>query len=573
MTSPVAQPSTASALSRAVDEIVEALVHSGITHVFGVGGANIEDVYDALHSRPEITAVLAKHEASAANMADGYARAGAPFGVVLATSGGGSLNLVPALGESFTSRVPVLALVGQAPLAMDGRGSFQDTSGRGGSLNAEALFGQISVYCRRIESPAQVHTAVSDAIAAARTGGPAVLLLPKDIQQAKTHREPHPPRTAQKPTGHVDRRLIAHAVDSGPVTLIVGDQVARDDARPAVERLRAALGARIAAAPDAKDCVEHRGADWVGVTGVMGHPGVADAVDAAAMCLLIGTRLPATASAGLQQALSRTRTVSIGSARPFVEAVHFHSDNLRSTLTELSEILGRRRHRTAPAEPLARLRPPPHDGPGIRYADVITALDQHLPEGVDIVADAGNTGAAAIHDLPVRRDGRFLVALGMGGMGYSFGASIGVACWRRRPTVVIAGDGSFFMHGMEIHTAVEHRLPITFVLLNNNAHAMCVTREQLFYGGDYTYNRFRPSRLAAGLAAMFPTLAATEVSDLPALHKALESAHDMRAPMVISVDCSADEIPPFAPFLGAAPPRPQPNSHQREVTNHVAARA
>ena len=52
------------------------------------------------------------------------------LGVVAATSGGGSLNLVAGLGESFTSRVPVLALVGQPPTALDGRGSFQDTSGR-----------------------------------------------------------------------------------------------------------------------------------------------------------------------------------------------------------------------------------------------------------------------------------------------------------------------------------------------------------------------------------------------------------------------------------------------------------
>ena len=43
------------------------------------------------------------------------------------------------------------------------------------------------------------------------------------------------------------------------------------------------------------------------------------------------------------------------------------------------------------------------------------------------------------------------------------------------------------MHGMEIHTAVQYRLPITFVLFNNNAHAMCVTREQLFYGDRYSY--------------------------------------------------------------------------------------
>ena len=131
-----------------------------------------------------------------------------------------------------------------------------------------------------------------------------------------------------------------------------------------------------------------------------------------------------------------------------------------------------------------------------------------LPDDADIVVDAGNSGAAAIHHLPARRAGRFVVALGMGGMGYSFGAGIGMAFARRRRTVIVAGDGSFFMHGLEMHTAIQHRLPVTLVLFNNNAHAMCVTREKLYYDGIYSYNRFTPSRLGAGLAAMFPGLPA-----------------------------------------------------------------
>ena len=148
-------------------------------------GANIEDLYDAAYFRSDITAILAKHEFSAATMADGYSRSGAGLGVVCATSGGGCLNTVAGLGESLASRVPVLALVGQAPTSLDGRGAFQDTSGRNGSLNGEALFSAVSVYCRRVVNPADIVSALPEAIAAARTGGPAVLLLPKDIQQAK----------------------------------------------------------------------------------------------------------------------------------------------------------------------------------------------------------------------------------------------------------------------------------------------------------------------------------------------------------------------------------------------------
>ena len=220
----------------------------------------------------------------------------------------------------------------------------------------------------------------------------------------------------------------------------------------------------------------------------------------------------------------------------------------RSWQSALSERLSTRE--SAPG--CIPLRPPAYHGPGVRYRDAIAALDRALPDGTDIVVDAGNTGAAAIHNLPVRQDGRFLVALGMGGMGYSFGAGIGMAFGRNRRTVVIAGDGSFFMHGMEIHTAIQYRLPITFVLFNNNAHAMCVTREQLFYDGLYSYNRFSPSLLGAGLARMFPSLVSVDVSGVGELPAALVRALAVDGPSVVSIACSADEIPPFAPFLAAA---------------------
>ena len=229
------------------------LAASGVDYIFGVDGANIEDLYDAAFFRDDITAVLAKHEFSAATMADGYSRSGAGIGVVAATSGGGCLNTVPGLGEAFASRVPVLALIGQPPTTLDGHGSFQDTSGRNGALNAEALFSAVSVFCRRVVRPEDIVSALPEAIAAARTGGPAVLLLPKDIQQS----EVGPNGVGFEPAGTQlgDPQAIAYALRraDGPITIIAGEQVARDDARVELEQLRAMLRARIATVPDAKD--------------------------------------------------------------------------------------------------------------------------------------------------------------------------------------------------------------------------------------------------------------------------------------------------------------------------------
>jgi acetolactate synthase I/II/III large subunit len=552
---------------RVVDHIVGHLAGIGVDYIFGVDGANIEDLYDAAYFRSDITAVLAKHEFSAATMADGYSRSGAGLGVVAATSGGGALNLIPGLGESFTSRIPVLALVGQPATSMDGRGSFQDTSGRNGSLDAEALFSQVSVFCRRILTPADIVSALPAAIAAARAGGPAVLLLPKDIQQSAVHvnsRNGGRPADVEQPRSIGDPHPIVRALRraTGPVTIIAGEQVARDDARAELSALRAVLRARVACVPDAKDAAGTPGlgsSSALGVTGVMGHPGVSDAVAASGLCLVVGTRLSVTARAGLDEALAAVPTVSIGSAPPYLPCTHVHTDDLRASLRMLTRALSGAGRPTGLRVPdmvaHTELTPPPFDGEGVRYRDAMAELDQILPDEVDIVVDAGNTGAAAIHYLPVRRKGRFAVALGMGGMGYSFGAGIGMAFGRAkaqapgRRVVVIAGDGAFFMHGMEVHTALHYRLPMTFVLLNNNAHAMCVTREQLYYDDLYSYNRFAPSQLGAGLAAMFPGLPSVDVTDADGLAAAVRGSLDFDGPSVVSVECAADEIPPFAPFL------------------------
>lgn len=567
---------------RVVDHIVAYLAANGIDYFFGVDGANIEDLYDAAHFRDDITAVLAKHEFSAATMADGYSRSGAGLGVVAATSGGGCLNTIPGLGEAFASRVPVLALIGQPPTTLDGKGSFQDTSGRNSALNAEALFAEVSVSCRRVTRPDDIVTALPEAIAAARTGGPAVLLLPKDIQQAEIGANGVSVESAATQVG--DPGAVADALRSadGPITIIAGEQVARDDARVELEQLRALLRARIATVPDAKDVAGTPGlgsSSALGVTGVMGHPGVATAIADSALCLLVGTRMGVTSRAGLDDVLASIPVVSIGSAPPYVACTHVHSDNLRGSLALLTAALSGRTLgvRVPDAVPHTELHPPREDGPGIRYRDAMAALDATLPDGTDVIVDAGNIGASAIHYLPARRDGRFIVALGMGGMGYSFGAGVGVAFGRAsanddrpgRRTVVIAGDGSFLMHGMEIHTALQYRLPVTFLLFDNHAHAMCVTREQLFYDDLYSYNRFGPSRFGAGLAAMFPGLSAVDVDDIEQLPGALQAALDVDGPSVVSVECSADEIPPFAAFLNKTAAQPRITKENRP---HVIAR-
>lgn len=527
-------------------------------YLFGVGGANIEDVYDAVQRAGTLTGVVAMHEFGAATMADGYARAGNRLGVVAATSGGGALNLIAALGESFDSRVSVLALVGQPPTILEGQGAFQDTSGGVGRLDAERLFASVSRYCAKPTRAADVDVALDKAIEAALSGGPAVLLLPKDIQQEAQSAAGNMARHTVRPRYSMDSRrfseaatLIRSARGYGSVVVIAGPEVARADARLDLEAFAVAFDAPVVVTPDAKDAFPNRHPLYAGVAGVMGHPHVSELVASSRLCVLAGAQMPITARAGLDAVFaSGLPMLSLGSEVPFVHTdVHLVGPLSRSLRDLAALVADRPPVRRLTRKRLRELTMPAATGPGVRYRDAIAALSARLEPGVDVVVDAGNTGASVVHHLPVPDDGRFLVALGMGGMGYSFGAGIGCALARGRRAFVIAGDGAYFMHGHEVRTAVEHQVPVTFVVFNNNAHAMCVTRERTYFSGDYSFNLFRPAHLGAGVAAMFPSLPTYSADTLADFEAALDDARTAAGPVFIELVCDPEEIPPFTPFI------------------------
>ncbi len=130
------------------------------------------------------------------------------------------------------------------------------------------------------------------------------------------------------------------------MTIIAGEQVARDDARAELAELRGVLRARVACVPDAKDVAGTPGfgsSSALGVTGVMGHPGCGRRRwRDSGLCLVVGTRLSVTARAGLDDALAAVPTMSIGSAPPYLACTHVHTDDLRTSLRMLTDALRRR---------------------------------------------------------------------------------------------------------------------------------------------------------------------------------------------------------------------------------------
>jgi acetolactate synthase-1/2/3 large subunit len=554
--------------ARVADHVCARLYELGISTVFGVHGANIEDIFDAASAHPGITPVIAKHEFAAGAMADGVARMRGAPSAVLTTSGGGALNVIAALGESYDSRVPVLAVIGAPPSNTVGRGGFQDMLSPPDTIDLEVVLSGVVGAVAVVRTVDDVDAALDAGAATLRRSLPAAVVIPKNIaaqhfSEEAGNRRAHIDAPADV-TAHPDPDVLDHIAETlcrtagpGQVCIWSGEEAARHRLGGAVTELADLLGATTVVSPGGRDVA---GPGCAGVTGVMGHPSAHAALAEASTILVLGCRMSLTDRAGLDDILAERTVVHLGAHPPRTGGVrHIGCDHLEYALAQVVSRV-RRQSRCVPgaaAREVVALVTPKFDGPHPDMRSVIEAVGAALPDDAAVFADAGNTGAAAIHHLPFGV-GRFAVALGMGGMGYAIAAGVGVAIAggdgdTPRRTVVIAGDGSFLMHGMEIHTAIEHDAPITIVVANNDAHGMCRTREDLYFPATSSLNSFRHTDFAAGLDAMFPTLTVWHVTESGELDAALGAALTHPGPNCVVVEVDADDLPPFAPFLRGHP--------------------
>jgi acetolactate synthase-1/2/3 large subunit len=571
---------------RVADYLVRCLHELDVEYAFGMNGANIEDVFAAAHRAGAPRTVVAKHEFSAVAMAHGYHLRSGGLGVVLTTSGGGAFNAVAPLAEALSSRVPLLAVIGQIPRALEGRGAFQDSSGAPGTPDAHGAFAAVSVSCVVATNAEDVPAALERSVRAAlEKRGPSVLFLPKDVQQSELRAVPAALSLARTGVGETpewhgwpELEVMLERSRVPPLIVLGEDLVEEGAVEPALELVEL-LDGRVAVTPGAKGLYDHRSPRFLGVTGVMGHPSVKEYLEKADLCLVVGTPLPLVARYGLETALAQTPLVAVNIRPDFLERLSppvapatrpprlAVPGPLFWRLSEINALLGGRRSRKgAPGgERLRILEVPAVPRSKLSYQAAVAAIEPFLEDDADVFVDAGNTGAALVHYLKTRGKGLFFLALGMGGMGYSFGAAIGSAFHSRKRTCLFAGDGAFFMHGLELHTAVEHDLPLLAVVFNNNSHAMCELRDGLFLGGERGENVFRKAHIGRAMAAMFPTLLARDAGDAASLAAALEEIREHRGPALLSVSVDPREFPPFAPFLdrlAAIEPREDRHAHR-----------
>ncbi|MFZ4698984.1 MAG: thiamine pyrophosphate-binding protein [Candidatus Methylumidiphilus sp.] len=572
---------------RVSDGIVEVLRDRGVRYFFSVSGANIEPIHDSiyLHGQGLLRSILAKHESGAGFMADAHARVHKTLGVCGSTSGGGMLNLLAAIAEANVSSVPLLALVGQPPTHLWGKGAFQDSSGFGRAPNALDLFAHVSKFACLISDPSKALDDLENAITAATSGRPgaSVLLLPRDILLSPLHQNlAHRTVTFEQgnlsPPDPVTVESVAKEIaNAKSPLLILGQGVQRSQGQNRTVEFAEALSMPVLVTLSGKGSFPNQHPLFRGVLSSSGHPGAVKALASADLAVVVGAGLNIMTRDPVKDMLQSKRLVYINAEVDYIDRIATPAVKLigdagqcMSALLKAITAIGR----PMPGNGLKRSDPatlkpnehyfergsdayPRHETTLSMY-EAVEAIRDIIPSNARLLVDAGNAGATACHLLPCPDQGSFVTALGMGGMGWAVAGSIGAALattpGETQLTVVIAGDGAVLMNGSELNTIAAYRLPVVMVVLNNASHGMCVTRQTLFFDSRIEaveYPEIDVARYASSLVGDSGIFTARAQSR-EALREAFKHAIALRKPALIDVRVTRDEIPPFAPFLRAA---------------------
>ena len=473
------------------DLLAQALVDVGVKDYFFILGGPLGDAHRRMVELG-IRPIDVRHEQAAAMMAHAYARVTGNVGLAMGCSGPGALNLTTGIATAWADGAPVVAIGGSSPSFQDGMGTFQE-------VDQVACFRPITKWSTRINDPARIPDTIEEAFQRARGGrpGPVYVDLPANVLYGSTREKSAddgkggaksfevPVRAAQPPEVHraladpdsVRRAVQVLAAAERPV-IVVGTGALWSEAWDELRAFVDYAGIPFYSTPQARGLIEEdhalsllgaRSAAWRG----------ADVV------VVIGTRLNHMVGFGRpprfaadaqfiqldidQEQLGHNRSVDVALLGDAKAVLRQLCDEAQGTIRRESyapwvdRLTAMHHEKSAQAEERAgtdqtpihplRLAKEVRDAIG---RDTILVVD-----GQEILVYCRQTIPSY---LPRHRlnSGPF----GTMGVGLPFAIGAKVAAPDKQ-VVVVHGDGSFGMNGMEIDTAVRHGVPIVCVIANN----------------------------------------------------------------------------------------------------------
>ncbi|HEV3045223.1 MAG TPA: thiamine pyrophosphate-dependent enzyme [Roseiarcus sp.] len=542
--------------------IVEQLIANGVDKVFGLPGAQIYSLFDALQQRADrVRTYGARHEQACGYMAFGYARSTGRPGVYAVVPGPGVLNTGAALCSAFGCNAPVLCITGQTPSAFigKGRGHLHELPDQLGVLS------RLTKWAARIDRVEDAPEIVNEAFRQMLSGrpGPVALEMAWDTMAAKA------------PVALQPRATIAPAPPPDPAAIEAAAALLADARRPMIMTGCGAQHASEAVRMLAEE-LDAPVAAFRGGRGVVGedHPlGVSsyaayrlwpetDAV------IGIGTRLelPYMRWTGMMKLIDRPVApphviridVDPTEMTRFVPHVGIVADADAGARALLAAVRGRRAGgskdgaaaRAAIAKTKAAARAEYEAvQPQIAYLDAIREV---LPRNGLFVTELSQVGFASYFGYRVYEPRTYVSEGYQGTLGFGFPSALGVkVAYPDRPVVSVTGDGGFMFAVQELATAAQEKIAVVTLLFNNRSYGNVLRDQRVAYGNRVIGATLENPDFMA-LAKAFG-VEGRRVNSPQALKGALAEALKSAGPVLIEVEVAeGSEATPW-PFIHPKP--------------------
>ncbi len=540
--------------------VIEMLKQEGVSHIFGIVGSSFLDILDPLFDRSDVKFIGTRHEQGAALMADGYSRISGKPSVCLVTNGPGVLNLTYGIGSAFVAHSPVVVLAPSASRSHQNRASTQE-------FDQVALFKPITKAAFAINKIEVLPEALRHAFRVATSGkmGPVMIDIPRDLLPGAEIDLDLMTPDAYRPgqtRSRGDRDLIdkAAAVLSAaqrPV-IIAGGGVQWSDAGEEVCRMAELTGAAIVTSYGRADAVPNDHPSYLGHLGRLGSLEGIEAVRQADTILAVGTRLsqsttfydnrfiPADAKIVQieidPQEIGRNYPITVGIEGDAKAVMDGLLEKVREGeprpnsdwIAEIGDLATRRTNRlddegkdtTMPMKP----------------QKVYAELRKVIPRNAIVALDAGLAPNYGQDRLNYYEPRSLITSLDLGGLGFSFPASIGAKfAAPDRPVINFNGDGGFLFNAQEFSTLVENNLPVVTVVMNNGvwgsekAYQRYAFNER-YVGADVTNPRYDKYAEIFGGAGFY-------VERPEDIGNAMIEALNCGKPSIIEIPTDPDEMP------------------------------
>jgi len=482
--------------------VIRTLEYMGVSTVFGLPGGAILPAYDPIYDSP-IRHILARHEQGAGHMAEGYAQSTGELGVVIATSGPGSTNLVTPLNNALMDSTPILAITGQVASHAIGNDAFQEAFTTGITMAA-------TKHNYLVADVSEIPQILLEAKYIATTGrpGPVLVDIPKDIlnEESEWIEPTISDMPGYKPTTIPNPKSISQGVDlikkSKKPILYIGGGVINSKSNKEMYELATSTKIPVVTTLMGRGSFPDGHELSLGMPGMHGNYSATTSLQKSDLLIAIGVRFDDRVTANPDYFAQNAKVIhadidpaEIGKVREPDVPIVGDAKNVIVDLTNalegyecdtkewLEEINSWQKKYPLSYEQEKK-------GP-LKTPYILEEIQKLVDEDTIIVSGVGQHQMWISLYWKFTKPNTWLNSGGAGTMGYALPAALGAKmAFPDKLVLALDGDGCFQMTCQELITAATEDIPIKIVVFNNGNYGMVRQWQKLFYN-----NRFSATEL------------------------------------------------------------------------------